>query len=330
MSSSSPAGRYASLSWRVFAVNALVLVLSGAVVVIVFSPGAISSPVATKELVILSLTLVAMLTVNRVLLRRELAPLERVTAAMRRADPLAPGERVEVPSRPSEASDLAVSFNAMAQRLEDERRASTDRALRAQEGERLRIAQELHDEVGQQLTAMLLQLTSLRRQSPEPLAPALGEVHGLARETLEDVRRVARDLRPEALDDLGLSSALAALGERLRAQAGLEVAHSLQPVLPALTEEEELVVYRVAQESLTNVVRHAGCDTATMSLGVNDEELVLEVADRGRGFDPGRVTANGLDGMRERALLVQAALDVRSAPGGGTTVRLALPLRPAP
>lgn len=321
-----PAHRYTSLSWRVFAVNALVLLLSGAVVVIVFSPGAISSGVATKELVILVLALAVMLTVNRVLLRRELAPLERVAEAMRRADPLAPGERVPVPSRPSEASDLAVSFNAMTERLEDERRASTDRALRAQEGERLRIAQELHDEVGQQLTATLLRLTSARRQADEPLRPALDEVHQLTRESLEDVRRVARDLRPEALDDLGLSSALAALCERLRSQTGLEVDLSLPAALTSLGDDQELVVYRVAQESLTNVVRHAAIDRARMSLSAHEGELVMEVADRGQGFDPGSVTANGIVGMRERALLVEARLDVVSAPGRGTTVRLALPL----
>jgi two-component system sensor histidine kinase UhpB len=105
-----------SLSWRVFAVNATVLVLSGAVAVAVFSPGTISSPVATKELLIVVGSLVVMLAVNRLLLARELAPLERVTAAMRRADPLA-RERVSVPDRPSEASELAVAFNAMAERL---------------------------------------------------------------------------------------------------------------------------------------------------------------------------------------------------------------------
>jgi two-component system sensor histidine kinase UhpB len=319
--------RYRSLSWRVFAVNAAVLVLSGAVAVVTFSPGTVSSPVVTKELLIVVVSLLVMLAVNRLLLARELAPLERVTAAMRRTDPLAPGQRVPAPGRPSEASDLAVAFNAMAERLEDERRDSTRRALGAQEGERSRIARELHDEVGQQLTALLLRLTSARRLAGPDVEPILVEAHGLTRGALDDVRRVARELRPEALDDLGLPSALAALSERFSRQAGLRVEHQLQPVLPPLTAEEELVVYRVAQEAVTNVVRHAGCDRADLTLRVTDDALVLDVRDQGRGFDPGAVTANGLVGMRERALLIGARFEVRSRPGQGTLVRLALPLQ---
>jgi two-component system sensor histidine kinase UhpB len=319
--------RYVSLAWRVFAVNATVLVLSGVVAVAVFSPGTVSSPVATKELGIVAVSLLVMLGVNRLLLARELAPVQRVAAAMRRADPLAPGQGVPAPGRPSEASDLAAAFNAMAERLEDERRESTRRALSAQEGERLRIARELHDEVGQQLTALLLRLTSARRLAGPDVEPILEEAHGLARESLDDVRRVARELRPEALDDLGLPSGLAALAERLSRQGGLRVEHQLQPVLPPLTAEEELVLYRVAQEALTNVLRHANCDRADLTLRVTDHALVLDVRDQGRGFDPGAVTANGLLGMRERALLVGARLDVRSRPGHGTLVRLSLPLQ---
>jgi two-component system sensor histidine kinase UhpB len=322
-----PAASYTSLSLRVFAINAAVLVLSGLVAVLVFSPGTISSPVATKELAILVVSLLVMVAVNRLLLVRELAPLERVTAAMRRTDPLTPGERVPVPERASEASDLAVAFNAMAERLEDERRNSMRRALGAQEGERLRIARELHAVVGQQLTALLLQLTSARRAAGPDLQPMLLESHALARDSLDDVRRVARELRPEALDDLGLSSALAALCERLGQQTDLRVEHSLQPVLPPLSSEEELVIYRVAQEALTNVLRHAGTDSADLTLRMQPGELVLEVRDDGRGFDPRRAMANGLLGMRERALLVGANLEIHSRPEHGALVRLALPLR---
>jgi two-component system, NarL family, sensor histidine kinase UhpB len=314
---------YRPLVWRVFAVNAAVLVAAGLVAVVVLSP----ETVASKELAIVAVGLLAMLAVNRLALGRTLAPLERVVGAMRRADPLDPGRRLEVPARASEASDLARAFNDMLARLEDERRASTRRALGAQEAERRRIARELHDEIGQELTALLLQVTSARRVAPDELRPVLAEVHGLARQALDDVRRVARDLRPEALDDLGLVSALAALGERVRAQAGLHVEQRVRATLPPLTEDEELVVYRVAQEALTNVIRHAGCARAALTLQPQDGALVLEVRDEGAGFDPAAVQATGLQGMRERALLVGARLEVRSGAGAGTLIRLTLPTR---
>jgi two-component system sensor histidine kinase UhpB len=308
----------------VFALNAAVLVAAGLVAIVVLSPGSISETVASRELLIVAVGLLAMLAVNRLALGRAFAPLERVVAAMRRADPLVPGRRLEVPPRASEASDLAHAFNDMLARLEDERRDSTRRALGAQEAERRRIARELHDEIGQQLTALLLQVTTARRVAGPELQPVLSEVHGLAREALDDVRRVARDLRPEALDDLGLVSALAALGERLRHQAGLEVDQRVPTALPPLDDDQELVVYRVAQEALTNVIRHAGCTQAELTLRADDGEVVLEVRDRGVGFDPDGVQATGVQGMRERALLIGARLDIDSRPGHGTSVRLTL------
>jgi two-component system, NarL family, sensor histidine kinase UhpB len=316
--------RYRPLVWRVFAMNAAVLVAAGVVAVVVLSPGSVSETVVSRELGIVAVGLLAMLVVNRLALARAFAPLERVVAAMRRADPLVPGRRLDVPARASEASDLAQAFNDMLARLEDERRDSTRRALGAQEAERRRIARELHDEIGQELTALLLQVTTARRVAGPSVQPVLTEVHGLARGALDDVRRVARDLRPEALDDLGLVSALAALGERLRHQAGLEVEQRVPTTLPALSDDQELVLYRIAQEALTNVIRHAGAEQAELTLRSDDGEVVLEVRDRGAGFDPDGVQATGLQGMRERALLIGARLDIDSRPGDGTSVRLAL------
>lgn len=319
---------YRPLAWRVFLVNAAVLVVSGALAVLVFSSGRASGSVASRELAIVVGSLLVMLAVNRVLVGRALAPLERVVGGMRGADPLAPGRRLPVPRADSEASELASAFNEMLARLEAERADSARRALGAQEAERQRIARELHDEVGQQLTALLLQLASARRGAPADLREALGSADVLARDALEDVRRVARELRPEALDDLGLPSALAALGERLRQQTGLELDQDVASGLPPLTPDEELVVYRVAQEALTNVIRHAGVSRAELALRPRDGELVLEVRDAGAGFDPAAVEATGLRGMRERALLVGARLEVESAPGRGTRIRLRVPLPP--
>ena len=165
---------------------------------------------ALEELTIFAGATAIMVVVNLLVTRRIVAPLEQLVALMRRVDPLAPGERVRVGGRPSEATELAHAFNEMLARLEDERADSTRRALDAQESERLRVAQELHDEIGQNLTARLLQLGRLRKPSSRAAAGGVRGGGNGARE-LDDLRRIAQRLRPQALDELGLASALGAL-----------------------------------------------------------------------------------------------------------------------
>jgi signal transduction histidine kinase len=236
------------LYWRVFAVNATVLTV--AAVALVVSPLTISFAVAVTELVVLSAGLVALLLVNLALLRRVFGPLSRLTRFMRGVDPLRPGSRVPLGNADPEIAELTDAFNDMIERLESERRDSALRALAAQEDERRRIALELHDEVGQALTAAMLGLESA------------------------DVNQ-AREGRREAL---------------------------------------------------TNAARHAEADAVRFSLGTEEGKLVLTVADDGRGFDPASAAAGaGIRGMRERALLVRAELEIESAPGGGTTVQLRMP-----
>jgi len=311
------------LFWRVFATNALVLV--GATAALAVSPATVSSPVAVAELLVLALGLGAMLVLNVALLRRALLPLERLRTLMRGADPLRPGVRAPVDEAVPELRAVAETFNEMVARLEAERRESAGRALAAQEGERLRIAQELHDEVGQKLTAAMLQLDSASRSGA---GPGVEEAREGVRESLEEVRLIARRLRPEALDDLGLTSALAALTNSFRGPTGLSIERRIDSPLPELDADTELVLYRVAQEALTNVARHADCATGLLAVRGSGGFVVLEVIDHGRGFDAewGREGA-GLRGMRERALLVDAELEIDSAPGEGTTVRLRCPLR---
>ena len=319
--------RYRSLFWRVFTTNAAVLAATAVITTLVFSPGIVSSPVAAIELAILAGGLGAMLLVNLVLMRRALAPLERVASLTRSVDPLRPGQRVSVPRGASEAAELAEAFNEMLERLEDERLESSRRALEAQEAERLRVAQELHDEVGQSLTAVLLQLGAVRRRAPEELSASLADAQETARSSLDDVRRIAQQLRPEALDELGLVSALTAFSERVAEQAGLRVDRALERDLPPLSYEEELVVYRVAQEALTNVVRHAGAEAAELLLERSGDRLRLCVRDDGRGFDSATSSGGGgLGGMRERALMIGAELAIGQAPKGGVEVTLDLPL----
>jgi two-component system sensor histidine kinase UhpB len=314
------------LFWRVFATNAAVLVLAAAVLAL--SPATISFPVAVTEAIVLVVGLAVMLSLNFALLRRALSPLEELRGLMRGADPLRPGIRAEVADAAPELRAVTETFNDMVERLEAERRESASRALAAQEGERLRIAQELHDEVGQKLTAVMLQLDGLARMEA---TAAVAHAREGVRESLEDVRVIARRLRPEALDDLGLVSALAGLTNSLERTGGLTIARRIDRSLPALDRDAELVVYRVAQEALTNVVRHGSCGEARLELRRLRGAVQLEVVDRGLGFDPKQVPEGaGIRGMRERALLAGATLDVQSASGAGTAVRLRVPASPAP
>lgn len=318
-------GRYTPLFRRVAALNAAVVIGACGVTILVLSPGKLHS-FAASEAVVLAAALALVVVINLVLLRRALRPLEALTALARKVDLTRPGQRVPVGGYRSEVSELATTFNDMLARLEKERRDATRRVLAAQEAERLRIAQELHDEVGQTLTAVLLQLGRSARHADARLEAELLETQETARASLEDVRRISRELRPEALDDLGLTSALVALTERFAQGAGLKVSRELDRELPELSEEAELVIYRVAQEALTNVARHSGSHSAELRLTRSNGRLTLRVLDDGKGFDPHRGEGGGLRGMRERAVLVGAQLAVMRRPRGGTEVRLSVPL----
>jgi two-component system, NarL family, sensor histidine kinase UhpB len=320
-------GRVSSLPlfWRVFGTNALVLAL--ATLALIFAPVTVSAPVAFTELLILLVGLLVLLGLNLALLRPAFRPFDQLADTMRRHDPLAPGERAHVDGGP-DVTMLAQTFNEMLDRLESERRESARMALVVQEGERRRIARELHDEVGQTLTAAMLQVEGLAAVIPEDLREQLDELRETARSGTEDVRRIARQLRPEALEDLGLQSALAALATAFAEQAHVRVDRRLGQILP-LSEEEELVIYRVAQEALTNVARHADATRVALRLEREGRQIVLTVRDNGRGLSPGALTSSyGFRGMRERAMLIGAELVIDEPPGGGTQVQLCIPVEP--
>jgi two-component system, NarL family, sensor histidine kinase UhpB len=320
------AGGYVPLVVRVAGVNALLLIAAVAVTILVLEPRRISS-FAAKEVVVLIATLLLMALVNLLLLRRIVGPLQALTDLARRVDLANPGERMPGAQPTSEAGELALTFNEMLDRLESERREATGRVLAGQEAERLRIAQELHDQVGQELTAVLLVLSRLHNRVPEALRDDVLEIQEEVRVSLEDVRRIAVELRPEALDDLGLVSALAVLGQRFAERSALDVVERIAPDLPELNPDTELVVYRVAQEALTNVARHSGANKAEVQLAPEQGRLVLTVADRGRGLAPGFTPGAGMRGMRERAALVGATLRISGASErGGCQVRLDVPL----
>ena len=310
-----------SLLWRIFVGNAAVLLV--ATLVLVVSPATVSFPVAATEAIVLAVGLVLMLVVNYLLLRHAVGPLQRLAGTMRAIDPLAPGRRSELPEASGEVAELAGAFDEMLERIERERRDSARRALAAQEDERRRIARELHDEVGQALTAVVLQLDRAHAGADGEVAARLREAREAARATLEEVRAIARNLRPEALDELGLAAALRQLCADAE-RAGPIVERSIAPDL-RLAPDAEVVVYRVAQEALTNALRHSGAERIELTLTQGSPGgAELRGADEGQGLG-GAEEGAGLRGMRERALLAGGVLELGAAPGGGTRVVLRLP-----
>jgi signal transduction histidine kinase len=202
---------------------------------------------------------------------------------------------------------------------------------RVQEDERRRLARELHDGIGQNLTALKHRLAQLG----EGIAPAqrakLEAAIGLCAATLQDTRELSRLLRPPILDDLGLEPALRWLARSQGESSGIDVQAEIEP-LPPLDGELQTLLFRVAQEAINNAVKHSGAGTILMRLVARDGTLQLQVADDGRGCDPAAAIASGgsgLGGIRERLRLHEGRLELHSAPGEGTRVRAMVPLPPA-
>ncbi|MET9778080.1 HAMP domain-containing sensor histidine kinase [Streptomyces sp. NPDC006367] len=312
--------RTVSLFWRIFSLNAAGLVAATA---LLLGPVTVSTPVLAHEALVLLAGLAVLLAGNAFVLRIGLTPLHRLGRAMSTADLLVPGARPEV-AGPAEAAELIATYNTMLDRLRAERAAGAGRALHAQERERHRIARELHDEVGQTLTAVLLQLKRVADRVPGELREEVTLAQEATRAGLDEIRRIARRLRPGVLEELGLASALRALAAEFT-HHGLTVTHHVPGDLPPLSPEAELVIYRVAQESLTNTARHAAADRAGLTLRPLPGGIELLVRDNGTGLG-GAPEGAGIRGMRERALLIGAEIHLAPAPAGGTDVRLRVPV----
>ena len=312
-----------TLFWRIFLPNAALLLLAGALLVL--SPAEVDSSPSAGQAGALAVGLLLMVVVNLILIRRAVEPLRRLTDLMARVDPLAPGQRIDATGT-IETEQLGEVFNSMLQRIEDERRESGRRMLAAQEEERVRLARELHDEVGQSITGLMLEVDHAARAASPAVRDQLAEVRETARELSGELGEIVRRLRPETLDDLGLASALIVLGDRFTDQTQIPVHRDITPTLGRLSEDAELAVYRVAQESLTNVARHAGASRVWIELSERDGRVVMRVVDDGRGLDAA-ASGNGRRGMRERAMLVGGALDISSPPAGGVAVRLEVPVQ---
>lgn len=312
-----------SLFWRVFTANAALLV--AAALVLGISPVTVSWPIAVTEALVLAGGLAGMLVANAVLLRLAFAPLTALAARMTQVDLLDPPHRLAATGR-GEVAALVEAFNDMLARLEAERRDSTRRAVAAQEAERRRVATELHDEVGQAMTAVLMQLERLHDGVAEQQRSELHGVQDTVRTTMGEVSRIAQELRPQLLDHLGLLSALAALSQTFTDRTGTPVDCRLDPGAPALDPDAELAVYRIAQESLTNVARHADAHRVELTLRHTPHHIQVEIADNGRGLPADTIGGAGLRGMRERAALIGAQLTVANPPTGGARISLDLPV----
>jgi signal transduction histidine kinase len=203
------------------------------------------------------------------------------------------------------------------------------RAVQAQEAERRRLARELHDETGQALTSMLLGLAAVERaETADDARVAVGELRKLVVETLQNVRRLSVELRPSALDDFGLEPALRRLGQTVRENAALDVQVETRLGADRLLPEVETAVYRIVQEALTNVIKHASAERVSIVVTRMPERLVLIIEDDGSGFDPDAGPGEGLGllGMRERVQLLDGSLTIEAAHGFGTTLAVELPL----
>jgi two-component system sensor histidine kinase UhpB len=274
---------------------------------------------------VLGFALAATVAINVYLLSRRFAPLEELVDEMESADLTQP---TLTPARPDlggpeEVQRIHRAFREMLERLEAERRQSANTALQAQERERARIALDLHDEVNQSLTAVLLLIEALRRKGDPAMEADLAEMSSVASQAMEELLRIARHLRPTVLDDLGLEAALATLTEETQARSGIAATFGSDADLSGVSDDVQLVAYRVAQEALTNAVQHGHPRRVVVRLAGDGGALVLHVVDDGGGFNPGSNGSGlGIAGMRERALLCGGKLEVASTPGAGTRVTL--------
>jgi len=268
------------------------------------------------------------------LLRWALRPLEQLQEA---AEAIRQG-RLDVrvplhPFRDAQMERLVETFNRMVETIASNSERLhwlSQQILQAQEEERARIARELHDEAAQWLTSLLIRQRLLLRNLPPEMRPEVEELQRMTAAALEHLRRIAMELRPAILDDLGLVEALRWQAEEFQKQTGVPITLRVQGRIERLPRQVELVLYRVAQEALTNIARHARAIRVEVTLNCSTEHLELFIADDGVGFDPeavrrSRARSLGLIGIAERLALIGGTLEIDSAPGKGTRIRARVP-----
>ena len=317
--------RSRTLLTQVLMVNTILVAVTAFVAAVV-ARDRFKEAASVEGLLLIALAVSGVILLNSILLRRRLEPMERLVDTMSTVDLTAPGKRADITrGAADEVRRLSADFNRMLERLEDERRESGRAVLRAQEVERSRLAQDLHDEVNQALTAILLRLQATAHAAPPGLQEELRESQQLVTQAMEELLKLARHLRPTALDDHGLVPALASQVADFGDRTGIRATFRRYGDVPHLSDEEQLVIYRVTQESLSNVAQHASARHVDVELSFIGRTL-LRVRDDGTGFRamPNGRSRLGVSGMRERALLVGGRLVIFSEPGDGTTIELTM------
>jgi two-component system, NarL family, sensor histidine kinase UhpB len=276
---------------------------------------------------VLAFAIALTILVNLFMIQRRFEPLERLIDAMERADLARSGvdlgDLVDGRSDTEEIQRLEAAFRRMLERLDAERRRTSSAALQGMEEERARVARDLHDEVNQSLTGVLLHLEAAREKAPPELDRELAETKGMANSAMTELLTLARALRPTALDDLGLKAALAALVEEIRRTTEIDASFESEGDFSEVAEETQLVTYRVAQEALSNVQQHSGAEHVRVRLLRTDTGIEMTVSDDGHGFEfDDEAPGLGIPGMRERALLIGGELEIESQPPVGTRIRL--------
>jgi two-component system, NarL family, sensor histidine kinase UhpB len=312
--------RRPTLLTQAIAVNA---VLVAAAVLAAGSAAGLDTAADLRGFGVLAAALLAVVLVNGMVLRRRFAPLEALIAQVEGVQTAAGGLPPLGRGQAEEVVRLHAAFADLLERIEAERAATAAAVVQGQERERERVARDLHDECNQALTGLLLRLEAAALDAPGPLAEELRACQAVAARAMEELLRVARELRPAALDELGLTAAVRSVVARTAGRAGWEAEMRLDEEAAArLGDDAQLAAYRFVQEALANAARHAGARHVRVE--VCHGRVVVQ--DDGRGFDAAAQTAGlGLRGMRERAALAGGRLRLRTAPGAGTTVELALP-----